>query len=86
MTRRRPPFRFVGPEPSDDTIKALEDLLVHARQGDLIGLTWTGMFRSRTWAYGATGEARRNPAFALGLIEVQSADLAHQIAGGFVGG
>lgn len=82
----RKTFQFIGPSPSGETIEALEELLQRARDGDLIGLSYTAILRGKNWTYGTTGEATRSPAFVIGLLHVQTTELAHRITGGFESG
>lgn len=64
----RPPFRFVGTAPSDDTIEALKELLAAAKRGELIGVAFAAMFRRREYVVGYTGECARNPTFTRGMV------------------
>lgn len=75
--------KMLAPQKSRDTIKVLRELLAQAEAGDLVGFAYSAMFRERLWSYGSTGEASRNPAFTIGLMQIQQIDLAHQLTGGF---
>lgn len=79
---RRPPFQFVGEKHDQGTVEALNELQQQAAAGKLIGVSYTALYRERNWAFGATGEAERNPAFVLGLMVVQVVAIALRIVGG----
>lgn len=72
----RPPFRFVGTAPSDDTIATLGELLAAAQRGELIGVAFAAMYRRREYAVGYTGECARNPTFTRGMVSDLHDDLA----------
>jgi len=74
----RPPFRFVGPEPSSNTIAVLEELLAKARAGEVLGMAFVAMYRAREYEVGYTGECVRSPTFTLGML----VELMRHIGGG----
>lgn len=75
------PAPQVAPEPQVDTIELLRWLLREAEAGELIGLAYTALYRGRNqWACGTTGEADRNKAYAIGLLNVHSAALSAAVA------
>jgi hypothetical protein len=75
MASLRPPFTFVGVEPSHDTIEVLKQLLADAKKGELIGLSFAAMYRRREYAVGFTGECARNRTFARGMVDTLHDDL-----------
>lgn len=74
----RPPYRLVPDAISDDTIRALEQLLRQARKGDIIGLAFVAMYRRREYIANAAGEAKRNPTFTRGMIAALDDALGRQ--------
>jgi len=62
------PFRLVHDSLSFDTVECLQELLNLAESGDLIGLAYVAMFKGRTYVVDATGEVRRSPTFARGMV------------------
>jgi hypothetical protein len=75
----KPPFTLMPDRISHDSVEALETLLSEAKRGDLIGLTFTAMYRKRNYVVNAAGEAHRNPTFALGMVEVLNDYLMQQV-------
>jgi len=71
------PFRLVTESVSDDTVETLAALLALAKRGELIGIAYAVMLKGRTVAVNTTGEARRSPIFARGMV----AQLDDSIAG-----
>lgn len=63
------PFHLVQNGLSSDTAKTLQNLLDEAQRGELIGMAFVAMYRRREYAANATGEARRNPTFARGMVQ-----------------
>lgn len=53
---------------SESTVTTLETLLEDARNGDLSGIAFVALGKRRKFVCGATGEARRNPVFARGML------------------
>jgi hypothetical protein len=67
----KPPFRLVqAPAVSHDTVAALEALLKAARRGEVIGMAYAAMMKSRRFVVNTTGEPHRNPTFALGMVRI----------------
>lgn len=69
--------------PSNDTILVLRELLAQAEAGDLVGISYTAQYRERHWSYGSAGEATKNPVMTIGLLQVQCAEMAQILTGGF---
>lgn len=65
-----PPLRLVDTFISDDTIAALESLLVRARAGEVIGLAYVAIARERRSYVDTAGEATRNPTYTLGIVRL----------------
>jgi hypothetical protein len=53
---------------SDSTIGVLESLLEDAHSGNVVGIAFVALRKRRQFVMGATGEARRNPVFARGML------------------
>lgn len=73
----KPPFRFVGTQPSHDTVDMLKEMLHAAKQGEIIGLAFTAMYKQREYVVGYTGECARNPTFARGMVFALLEDLGN---------
>lgn len=78
----KPPFVLVQDEVSNDTIKCLEQLLYHARKGELIGIAYAAMLKRRGFIVNSAGEAHRNPTFARGMLRALDDRLGERIRGG----
>lgn len=76
----KPPFTLIPDSISHDSIEALQTLLIEAKNGDLIGLAFTAMYRKRNYVVNAAGEAHRNPTFALGMVMVLIDYLMQQVS------
>lgn len=59
-----------------DTVKALEDLLVEAKAGNLIGFAYVAMRLERSYGVGIAGETRRSPTFTRGMLALLDDELA----------
>lgn len=68
-------IELVQPYKSQDTIEALESLLIEAKTGRLIGLAYVGLYPARAYAIDVAGEARAAPVFTHGLVAL----LAHEL-------
>jgi hypothetical protein len=62
------PFRLVKEQVSDDTIQALAALHTLASRGEIIGIAYAVMLKGRMVVVNTTGEARRSPIFARGMV------------------
>jgi hypothetical protein len=78
---RRAPFKLVQSNQvsSYETVECLRELLKEAESGELIGIAWVSMYRRRVWDRRSCGEAHRNPAWTLGMIQAYSVKLADEI-------
>jgi hypothetical protein len=65
-----PQLRVAGQFVSHDTIAALESLLARARDGEIIGLAYVALARQKNYVVDTAGEARRDPTFALGMVQI----------------
>lgn len=79
MTRRT--FTLVPVESSEDTIQALQELLLQARKGDLIGIVFAAMARNKRYFIGSAGEATNSPTFSLGMVQMLARSLEDQALG-----
>ena len=75
------PFRLVSDDLSFDTVEALEELLVQAKSGELIGMVFAAMYKGKTKQFivNATGEAYRNPTFSRGMVAALDDALAREV-------
>lgn len=77
----KPPFALVPDSLSTDTIECLEQLLEHAKRGDLVGIAFAAMLKRRGYIVNSAGEAHRNPTFARGMIASLSDQLGQRVRG-----
>lgn len=63
-----------------ETIRGLESLLQQAKAGELVGIAFAAMYKRRGYVVSTTGEAHRNPTFALGMLQILSQKIASSIA------
>lgn len=70
ISRRPIPFHLIEDAISQDTVAALEQLLLQAKQGKLVGMAFVCMYRRRQYIANTTGECRRNPTFCRGMLKV----------------
>jgi hypothetical protein len=79
-----PSLRVVGPFISQDTINALESLLARARAGEIIGIAYVAIaprsMAPRRYYADTAGEAKRDPTFALGMLQVISHIISDTLA------
>ncbi len=64
----KPPFRLVPDDISNDTVEALQQLLIHAKQGQIYGAAFVVMYKGRRYIANSSGECARNPTFTRGLV------------------
>lgn len=76
---RRPPFTLVGDTVSTDTIEALEQILEAARSGEVIGIAFGVMLKSRRFYVNTAGEAHRNPGFSLQMARMLDDQLVARV-------
>ncbi|MDT3680305.1 MAG: hypothetical protein ROZ64_15890 [Burkholderiaceae bacterium] len=70
-TRKRvkaPVLKLVEQRPLADVVGCLQELLVDAARGELVGLAFAAQYRNRFYTYDATGEAYSDPVYARGMI------------------
>jgi len=68
VPKSKPPFRLIRPRVSADTVEALTTLLAAAKRGEVIGIAYAAMLSGRKVIINTTGEARRSPIFARGMV------------------
>lgn len=78
----RPPFILVPDTLSNETVACLEQLLEHAKQGEIIGIAFAAMLKKRGFIVNSSGEAYRNPTFSRGMIRALDDRLGQRVAGG----
>jgi hypothetical protein len=78
----RAPFILVPDNISNETVESLEQLLTHARKGDIIGLAFAAMLKRRGFIVNSSGEAFRNPTFSRGMVSALDDKLAERVRGG----
>lgn len=76
------PFILVPDEISNDTVKSLEQLLEHAKRGEVIGVAFAAMLKRRGFIVNSSGEAHRNPTFSRGMLRALDDKLGDRIRGG----
>lgn len=76
------PFVLVPDTISNETVRALEQLLENARSGQVIGLAFAAMLRRRGYIVNSAGEAYRNPTFARGMLRALDDKLGQRVTGG----
>jgi len=81
--RMKPPFRLLRDPVSSDTVAALEQLLAAAKRGEVIGMAYAAMLKSRRFVVNTTGEPHRNPTFALGMVRILDDELVERARGQF---
>lgn len=77
----RTPFHLVPDTISKDTVQCLEQLLVAARKGQVIGLAYAAMLKRREYIVNTAGEAYRNPTFARGMVSALDDQLGDKVKG-----
>lgn len=73
------PFHLTRIPLSHDTVECLELLLNEAKQGKVLGLAYAAMLSNREFITDSTGECRRNPVFARGLVASLDDDLKQMV-------
>lgn len=68
MKDLRQPFVLVPSTLPHDTVECLERALDAARRGQVLGCGLMLMLKGREYVIEATGEVRRNPTFARGML------------------
>lgn len=76
------PFVLIEDTISNDTVEALEQLLEHARAGEVIGIAFAAMLKRRGYIVNSAGEAFRNPTFSRGMVRALDERLGARIRGG----
>lgn len=76
------PFILVPDNISNETVRSLEQLLEHARKGEVIGIAFAAMLKRRGYIVNSSGEAFRNPTFARGMVQALDDKLAQRVTGG----
>lgn len=68
-------IRLVLHSPSQDTIAALEDLLVEARAGRVVGLAYVAMHKVYEYTVDVTGECKSSPTLTRGMLSTLDDEL-----------
>lgn len=55
---------------ADETVEALEELIVEARAGKLTGFVYVAMHSSGNLSYSVRGRCRFMPVYALGMAKI----------------
>lgn len=76
------PFILISDTVSNETVKALEQLLREARTGELIGIAFAAMVKKRGYIVNSAGEAFRNPTFSRGMLRALDDRLGERVRGG----
>jgi hypothetical protein len=80
--RRKTPFVLVPDNVSNDTVECIEQLLEHARSGELIGIAFAVMLKRRGYIVNTAGEAHRNATFTRGMLRALDDHLSQRVRGG----
>lgn len=75
------PFILVPDTISTDTVKCLEQLLMAARNGEVIGLAYAAMMKRRKYIVNTAGEAHKSPTFTRGMIAALNDELGQRVKG-----
>ena len=75
----KPPYTLTKDTISHDTVVAMEQLLAEARNGEIIGFAFAAMRKRRKYITNTTGEARRNPTFARGMVAALDDELRDMV-------
>jgi hypothetical protein len=80
------PLVLVPDTISNDTVEALQQLLRHARKGDIIGLGFVAMLKPtrevRGYIANTAGEAHTNATFTCGMLRALDFKLCQRLHGG----
>lgn len=76
------PYILIPDNVSHDTVECLEQLLEHARAGEVIGIAFAAMLKRRGYIVNTAGEAHRNPTWARGMVCGLDDQLSGRIRGG----
>lgn len=80
------PIVLVPDTVSNETVRALQQLLKHARAGDIVGLGFVAMLKPtaqrRGYIANTAGEMHRNPTFTRGMLAALDDKLSQRIHGG----
>lgn len=75
----RPPFNLVEGSGSTDVVECLRALLERAEKGQVIGIAFAAMLKSRGYFCQTAGEAHRSPTYARGMILALDDQLAARV-------
>lgn len=78
----KPVFVLIPNQVSHDTVKCLETLLRHARDGEIIGVAFAAALKRRAYITDTAGECHRNPTFTRGMIAALDDRLAQRVHDG----
>ena len=70
------PYQLVRDAISQDTVKALQQLLAYAERGELTGIAFAATFRKMRYVTNVAGILAKNPTFCRGAIRALDDDLA----------
>jgi hypothetical protein len=73
------PFTLVPDTVSTDTMECLQLLLARARKGEVIGLAYCAMLKSRAYIVNTAGVAHESPTFARGMVATLDDSLSNKI-------
>lgn len=74
-------LRLVHPCKSEDVVRALEDRLVEARAGHLIGIAYVVMYKAHDYGVDVAGETKRSPTLTRGMLHLLDEELSRIISG-----
>lgn len=75
------PLVLVPDSISTDTVQCLQQLLKHARQGDIVGLGFVAMLKGRQFIANTAGAAHIDPTLTRGMLRGLDDKLSRYISG-----
>jgi hypothetical protein len=78
----KPPIVLVPDTISSDTVQCLQQLLKHARRGEIVGLGFVAMLKRRHYIANTAGQAHVDPTLTRGMLAALDDKLSQRIAGG----
>jgi hypothetical protein len=78
----KPPIVLVPDTISNDTVECLQQLLRHARRGEVVGLGFVAVLKRRHYIANTAGQAHADPTLTRGMLMALDDKLAQRISGG----
>jgi hypothetical protein len=77
-----PPIVLVPDTISNDTVQCLQQLLKHARSGEVRGIGFVALLKGRHYIANTAGQAHIDPTLTRGMLLALDDKLAQRISGG----